>query len=102
MEVTGKPVAVGMPVARHPPLRSVREELPHTAPASGNNAKTHQRIRVADTGNGNPFGNQSLHPIPWQVVLMTPAPYDSFIHDTSPVLTGAFGTSYIGPVKKNE
>jgi predicted nucleotide-binding protein len=28
-------VAVGMSVARHPPHRSVREELPHTAPASG-------------------------------------------------------------------
>lgn len=27
-------VAVGMPVARHPPLRSVRAELPHTAPTS--------------------------------------------------------------------
>jgi hypothetical protein len=25
-------VAVGMPVARHPPRRSVREALPHTAP----------------------------------------------------------------------
>ncbi len=28
-------VAVGMPVSRHPPHRSVREELPHTAPTSG-------------------------------------------------------------------
>jgi hypothetical protein len=34
-------VAVGMPIARHPPHRSVHEELPHTAPASGNNAKAH-------------------------------------------------------------
>jgi hypothetical protein len=24
-----------MPVTRHPPHRSVREELPHTAPTSG-------------------------------------------------------------------
>ena len=29
-----------MPVSRHPPHRSVREELPHTAPTSGNNAET--------------------------------------------------------------
>ena len=33
-------VAVGMLVARHPPHRSVREALPHTAPALGNDAKT--------------------------------------------------------------
>jgi len=29
-----------------------------------------------------------------------PSSYDSFIHDTLPVLTGAFGQSYIVPVKK--
>ena len=28
-----------MPVTRHPPYRSVHEELPHTAPTSGNNAE---------------------------------------------------------------
>ena len=28
-------IAVGMPVARHPPHRSVREELSHTAPTLG-------------------------------------------------------------------
>ena len=27
----GKTVAVGMPVTRHPPHRSVRAEFPHTA-----------------------------------------------------------------------
>ena len=32
-------VPVGMPVARHPPDRSVREELPHTVPASGHNVQ---------------------------------------------------------------
>ncbi len=36
-----------MPVARHSPHRSVHEELPHTAPTSGNDANTHQRIRMA-------------------------------------------------------
>ena len=29
-----------MPVTQHPPYRSVREVLPHTAPTSGNNAET--------------------------------------------------------------
>ena len=32
-------VTVGMPVTQHPPYRSVHEELPHTAPTSGNNAE---------------------------------------------------------------
>jgi hypothetical protein len=35
------------------------------------------------------------------VWLAMPSPYDSFIHDTSPVLIGALGTSYIPPVKHN-
>jgi hypothetical protein len=32
--------------------------------------------------------------------LATPSSYDSFIHYTLPVLPGAFGTSYIPPVKR--
>lgn len=43
-------VAVGMSVTRHPPLRSRLKELPHPAPALGDNAKAHQWIRVTDTG----------------------------------------------------
>jgi len=31
-------VAVGMPVTRHPPHRSGLEELPHPAPALGDDA----------------------------------------------------------------
>jgi hypothetical protein len=34
---------VGMPVAQHPLHRSVRAELPHTAPASGSNDQTPQK-----------------------------------------------------------
>ena len=37
--IAARGVAVGMPVTRHPPHRSVREVLPHTAPTSGNYAK---------------------------------------------------------------
>jgi hypothetical protein len=33
------------------------------------------------------------------VWVATPSPYDSFIHYTLPVLTGAFGTFYISFVK---
>lgn len=32
-------VTVGMPVTQHPPYRSVREVLPHTAPTSGNDVE---------------------------------------------------------------
>ena len=39
MSLGGDLVAVGMPVTRRNPHRSVHEELPHTAPASGDNAK---------------------------------------------------------------
>jgi hypothetical protein len=67
-------VAVGMPVTRHPPHRSRRAGLPHRALASGNNAETHQRVRMADTRQGNPPGNQALHPSPRQVVLLAAAP----------------------------
>jgi len=37
----GRWVAVGTPVAQRPPHRSVRAVLPHTALASGDNAKAH-------------------------------------------------------------
>ena len=39
-------VAVGMPVARHPPHRSVRAALPHTALPLDSSVKTSVRIGV--------------------------------------------------------
>jgi len=42
-------VAVGMPVARHPPHRSLRADLPHRAPASGSDAQAVFRVRVIDS-----------------------------------------------------
>ena len=56
-----------------PPHRSRRAELPHRAPASGNNAKANQWIWMADPGQWNPFDYQALHPIPYNIVLMTSA-----------------------------
>lgn len=47
--VVGMRVTVGMPVTWHPPHRSVREVLPHTAPTSGNDAET------SDLEEGVPF-----------------------------------------------
>ena len=45
-------VGVGMPLAEHPLHRSRRAALPHRAPTSGNNAKTHERIRMTDARRG--------------------------------------------------
>lgn len=66
-------VAVGMPVPRHPPHRSVREELPHTAPASGSDAQTFRRIRVADSRLWDIPVNQAAHPIPGETVFVAAA-----------------------------
>ena len=52
-----------MPVARHPPHRSVREELPHTASASGRGAKPQRRIH-ASLELGIHFSQLPLPPLP--------------------------------------
>ena len=39
-------IAVGMGITAHPPHRSVRAALPHTAPASGFDVKSFIRERV--------------------------------------------------------
>jgi hypothetical protein len=66
------PIAVGMPVARHPPHRSVREELPHTAPTLGTTAKALIGIRVKHFDGGNPVTDQGEHFVPVQALgLMT-------------------------------
>jgi hypothetical protein len=49
-------VAVGTPVARRPPHRSGRAELPHPAPASGSDDMTHGGIGVTDPGPSALFG----------------------------------------------
>ena len=48
-----RPVGVGMTVTHHPLHRSVRAELPHTAPALGRDDQTLVRVRVADARGGN-------------------------------------------------
>jgi|WetSurMetagenome_2_1015567.scaffolds.fasta_scaffold389445_1 hypothetical protein len=67
-------VAVGMRVSPHPPHRSRRAELPHRALAAGDDAEADHWIRVTDSGGRKPFGNQTLHPIPIQVMLLAAAP----------------------------
>jgi integrase len=66
-------VAVGMLVARHPPHRSVLEELPHTAPASGGDAETHPRVGMTDTGWGKPPFHEAPHAGPGYAALLAAA-----------------------------
>ena len=59
-----KRFAIRIAVTRYTPHRSVLEELPHTAHASGNDAKALQRIRMAYAHWGYPFGNKAFYPYP--------------------------------------
>jgi hypothetical protein len=70
-------VAVGTPVAQRPPHRPVRAALPHTVLASGNNADTDGRIRMADTGEWEPPVRETFHPVPDQPVFMA-SPFQGF------------------------
>ena len=63
-----------MPLARHPLHRSGRAELPHPAPTLGDNAKTHERVGMADARAGKPSVDQTPHPGPVQVVALTAPP----------------------------
>ena len=63
-----------MPVTQHPLHRSVRAELPHTAPALGDDDQTLVGVRVADMGNRQPVRDQAMHSTPRQVMgLAAPA-----------------------------
>lgn len=62
-----------MPVTRHPLHGSVRAELPHTALASGHDAQTLVRIRMADAWGRQPVIEQAPHAAPTQMVALTAA-----------------------------
>src|SRR5437899_12336799 len=53
-----------MTVARNPLHRSGRAALPHPAPASGDNAKSPQGVRVSDARKWEPALNEPPHPLP--------------------------------------
>ena len=67
-------VAVGTPVARRPPHRSQRAELPHWAPALGSDAQTLVWMRMSDLRIGQPPVGQTGHPLPSDLVLLAAAP----------------------------
>ena len=67
-------VAVGMPVARHPPHRSQRAELPHWAPTSGQTHRSPVRPWVADARMGQEAVAEFCHPAPGRLVPLATAP----------------------------
>ena len=67
-------VAVGTPVTRRPPHRSLRAELPHKAPTSGSNAQSLFGIRVESSHGWEPLRSQSVHSLASNPVALTPSP----------------------------
>src|SRR5512132_4306963 len=67
-------LAVGTVIARRPPLRSRRAELPHRAPALGHDAEPHVGKRMAKARGWQPEVGQSFHTLPGQPAGLTPPP----------------------------
>jgi hypothetical protein len=63
---------VGKPVARRPPHRSQRAELPHWSPALGKDAQTLLRIRMTDLGVRKPAFDKAAQPLPVDSGSLTP------------------------------
>jgi len=67
-------VAVGMSIAAHPPRRSVRAELPHTAPPSDTGIEAYVGIWMKSAGTRNPPFEDRPQTIPvWLPPLTAPA-----------------------------
>ena len=58
------PVAVGTIIADRPPHRSVRAELPHTAPTLDGSVKSHVGIWMQDSGSRYPPVEGRSQPVP--------------------------------------
>src|SRR6058998_2158785 len=65
-------VAVGTPVARRPPHRSVRAVLPHTAPTLDDGGQPLLGPGVQDTGGWEPPLDDLGHPLPVEPGLLAP------------------------------
>jgi hypothetical protein len=74
LSVKGRLVAVGMPVTRHPPHRSVRALLTHTALIGIFGVKPVQRIRVQDLWLGQIAVDQILEALPRPSAALTAPP----------------------------
>jgi len=63
-----------MTITNHPLHRSGRALLTHPAPASGDDAKSPQRIRVMERRGWQPAVEQTVHPRPRQSRFLAAAP----------------------------
>src|SRR6218665_1170766 len=75
-------VEEGMPVTRPPLHRSVRAEVPHTAPASGRDDQTRAGVRVVDSDGWQPHSEQSMHALHVQMFLLA-APHQRAVPQPS-------------------
>ena len=67
-------VAVGTSIAARPPRRSVRAELPHTAPPLDTSVEANIGIRMKSTGTRNPSLEDRPQMVPvWLSPLTAPA-----------------------------
>ena len=64
-------VAVGMPVARHPPHKTVRARQPIRLPPRMSGVKALHGMRMENTGSGNPPGKEAFKPIPSHITPLT-------------------------------
>src|SRR5512132_4599716 len=67
-------LAVGTVIARRPPHRSRRAELPHRAPTSGHDAEPHVGKRMPEACRWQPKVGQSFHALPCQPADLAPPP----------------------------
>src|SRR5208282_2462281 len=63
-------VAVGIRISPYPPHRSVRADFPHTALASGSDAQTARRIRMADMRRRQPAADEPVHSLPQNATML--------------------------------
>jgi len=66
-------VAVGTAVVCRPPHRSVRAELPHTALATGSDAKALRQVRVKHPNRWHKVSRQLIESSPWHTSALTAA-----------------------------
>jgi hypothetical protein len=63
-------------IAYNPLHRSGQGELPHPAPTLGEDAQTHEGIRMTNPGRWESARYQAPHSLPWQVIALTTSTQD--------------------------